>query len=410
MRITALGRFVYAAQWIAAILLIVFIVIGRVLVGSSAGFFMFAGWIYGLPALLILLLPPLITRYDQRARTTRCVGPAYAASSLVLWAALLIVGLALPDGGFGNVEQESALSAWTGLRLNGSFAVLNWAILVAFAAWIAQLVIALASSNTARRETTAEAGGIAAGQQEDGMPSGDGSEGVQRSELKIDGDLATGSGRQVDGPAGDPGRAWLLGGWLLVGAAVADLLAATLLPALGVIVVGPVLFGVALLVFANGIRGAGSITRRQPLGTWALILLAAWSIAGPLAWRLFPVSALTEEQLQLLAGIDTLIGLTLAVIASIEVARARIVPSPWNWAPMWALAAVFVVSLAMILAAFGGMSSSERVPLLAALTQPVGPVLWAATAFLGVTAIVLTLRHGAHSSTRGDEAQSTLTP
>src|SRR6187431_314560 len=72
-----------------------------------------------------------------------------------------------------------------------------------------------------------------------------------------------------EGVAARARRAWLVGGVLLIAATVLGLV----LSPIGLGIVGDV-------VFAFGIRGAGSVTARRPLGTTALTVLAVWAVVG----------------------------------------------------------------------------------------------------------------------------------
>ena len=69
----------------------------------------------------------------------------------------------------------------------------------------------------------------------------------------------------------DARHAWVIGGALLMGSVVVS---APLSPYFGGGVIKAALFAAALVVFAFGIRGSGSVTARRPLGTTALVVLA----------------------------------------------------------------------------------------------------------------------------------------
>ena len=70
----------------------------------------------------------------------------------------------------------------------------------------------------------------------------------------------------------DARLAWVIGGALLIATVVVS---TPLSWYFGGGVITAVLFAAALLVFAFGIRGSGSVTGRRPLGTAALVVLAA---------------------------------------------------------------------------------------------------------------------------------------
>lgn len=140
---------------------------------------------------------------------------------------------------------------------------------------------------------------------------------------------------------------WLTGGGLLLGSVVVGAAAGSgFVPWLGM--VSSVLFSAALLVFAFGIRGAGSVTARRPLGTVALAGLAVWLLLGAaltdvLASRMADGSASTP--LQVFAYVDAAVQFALAVIVVVQIYRAGVVPAPWNRVPGVCLAAVTLMWL-----------------------------------------------------------------
>jgi hypothetical protein len=155
MQMSGSGRFVFYAQWFLAVLLPVFIVIGRLLVGSYAGWLTVIGWIYAVPLIIVLLIPPIITRFDREARAVKSVRSAYAASSWMLWAALLVVGLAIPDQADSS-ESGSALTAWTGgaLSVEASTVIAGGAFVLAALAWLVQLITAITGARRGRTAPT----------------------------------------------------------------------------------------------------------------------------------------------------------------------------------------------------------------------------------------------------------------
>lgn len=184
----------------------------------------------------------------------------------------------------------------------------------------------------------------------------------------------------------------MLGGILLIAATLVVGVAGPMLWSVpGAEFAGPALFSAALLVFAFGLRGAGSITARRPLGTVALTLLAVWTFADGLLWRFTPLGALPLDQQALLGTSIPLVSAALAAVACVQIARAGVVPAPWNWAPTWVLIAVVVPSLLqMLLVAAGPAPSSQDV--LIALVGLDGLVRAAGGVFLGIMAILLASR------------------
>ena len=196
----------------------------------------------------------------------------------------------------------------------------------------------------------------------------------------------------------DARHAWLIGGALLIGSVVVS---APLSPYFGGGILRAALFAAALVVFAFGIRGSGSVTARRPLGTAALVVLAAWVLLRSVAWGLPWVNAVATDVLTDVSYVDSVVQLAAALVAVVQIGRASVVPRPWKWVPAWALGAVVVPSLlGLLLLAVGALqepqasSQSQALTLtmfvsaLDGLARTVGPV------FLGVLAIVLGDRMG----------------
>jgi len=188
-----------------------------------------------------------------------------------------------------------------------------------------------------------------------------------------------------------PGRAWTVGGVLLLVSVVFGVAAqsvTTLIGAGGVIRV--VVYAAALLVFAFGLRGSGSVTARRPLGTAALTVLAVWLVLGQVFSSVliaaFPHDSPPGSLLQF-GYIDPFVQFAAALVAVIQIARAGVVPAPWNWAPAWALVAVSVPWLLTQVIAAGDTQQSALTPiiLIGALD---GLIRVGSALFLGVLAIV----------------------
>jgi predicted RND superfamily exporter protein len=113
MRIARSGRFVFIAQWVAAVLLPVFFFLGRGLVGAELGWMAIVGIVYGLVVVAILLVPPIMTLFDRTVRREKETRFGYDISSFVLWAALLLAALTVPDSDDSG-HLDSAVTTWTG--------------------------------------------------------------------------------------------------------------------------------------------------------------------------------------------------------------------------------------------------------------------------------------------------------
>lgn len=139
MRIVSPGKFVFVAQWLAAFVLPVWFFIGRGLVGAELGWMAVLGVaVFGLPLILILLVPPLITLFDGGVRRARAERFGFSISSIVLWSAIVLAALVVPDSGDSG-HLESALTRWTGGAISyaaseGIFAALSAVVVLAYAA------------------------------------------------------------------------------------------------------------------------------------------------------------------------------------------------------------------------------------------------------------------------------------
>lgn len=151
-----------------------------------------------------------------------------------------------------------------------------------------------------------------------------------------------------------------------------------------------VLFTAALLVFALGIRGSGSVTARRPLGSAALVLLAAWLLLGE-SLSVIVTSQAIDTVPDVLLGfgyVDPFVQFLLALIAVMQIGRIRVVPAPWNWSPAWVLAAVALSWLVIQLVGAVDGAQSNPLPALYILSVD-GIVRTASTVVLGVLAVVL---------------------
>jgi len=151
MQLAPNGRFVRIAQWVLAVVLPAFVYLGRALVGAELGWMAVIGIaVYGLPTILIMLVPPLVTLFDSEARAARSVRRAYAGATWVLWGALVVAGLTIPDSGDSG-HLTSALSRWTGLSYETSEIIFYVAFAVSVLAWSAAVAAAGAGVVTSRR-------------------------------------------------------------------------------------------------------------------------------------------------------------------------------------------------------------------------------------------------------------------
>lgn len=193
-------------------------------------------------------------------------------------------------------------------------------------------------------------------------------------------------------------RTWMTGGALFILSALLGL-GAVSMPGLP-FGISQLLFHAGAVVFAIGLGREGSVTARRPLGTGAIIALAAWTlVVTPVAWLLLgsalPIDAdLDHVSTATMIGMTgEIVSLALAVIAVTQIGRIAVVPKPWNWAPLWALLAIVAAQLLPNLLAAAITTADQAV--LGALFSVIGLISAGAVAFLGVIAIVLAVRPAA---------------
>lgn len=205
----------------------------------------------------------------------------------------------------------------------------------------------------------------------------------------------------ADRPAATP--AWIWGGGLLLASAVLPLITSSAgFAATGGLSgavfswIGMLAFAAAMVVFAVGLGGRGSVVARGPAGMTALIALAA---VTPIIWVLtavFPYSDADPGAYAVWGYTDAAVRFGAALVAVVAVGRARVVPPPWNWAPAWGLAAVVgtaVLAQVSAVAIAGRPGDQEALVTVFALSSLAAVVV---PSLLGILSIVL----GSRSETR----------
>ena len=151
-----------------------------------------------------------------------------------------------------------------------------------------------------------------------------------------------------------------------------------------------VLWSAALIIFAFGIRGSGSVTARRRAGTAVFVVFAAWSIVSGIQQAFFPFfGGLAFSAVTILDYVSEGITLILALLAALVVMRSGAVTPRWNWTPLWVLVVLVVVPLvpfALSTIAPHPFAVYSVVRLIEAA------VTFFATAFLGVVAIAISNR------------------
>lgn len=196
----------------------------------------------------------------------------------------------------------------------------------------------------------------------------------------------------------DTSRTWFVGGTLFLASAVLVLTASTAQMWFLSGNIDTVTIAAALLVFAFGYRGSGSVTGRRPLGTAALVLLAVWLLLQPVLAGTVSTAIDQGQPTDSFVGFGytyIFVQFTLALIAVMQIARAGIVPAPWNWAPAAVLAATCVSwILLQIIGVQIGVSGETPPRLIFAIGTIDALLRLSGLVFLGVLAIVLADRSG----------------
>lgn len=165
------------------------------------------------------------------------------------------------------------------------------------------------------------------------------------------------------------------------------------------------LYAAAAIVLVVGLDRAGSITRRRIVGTVATILLVALPLTQAYWFSFVPDS---RDDPHLAEDVSVYIAVAyygaiavLAVVSVVEIARAKVIPSPWRWAPLWVMVCtpiVFGIGLALFSAAPIGSALASAGAIIAGYGPAVG------TAFLGTLGVVLGARRAPRKSTTDSAA------
>lgn len=194
-----------------------------------------------------------------------------------------------------------------------------------------------------------------------------------------------------------PVTAWVWGGALLIGSAMLQLVMMSGFDAVpGARQVGywagVAAFAAALVVFAVGLKGRGSVVARRMPGLIALLVLAAWPLLNAIGLLFVPTSAPTAAELEAYGVWATLAGvvwLAAAFVSVMAIGRAGVVPGRWRWAPAWGLAVVVGANVLtqVVAVALGTDGAQVVLPLLQvqSMLTVLVPVL------LGILSVVLGL-------------------
>ncbi|CAN5515063.1 hypothetical protein BH10ACT7_BH10ACT7_07320 [soil metagenome] len=198
---------------------------------------------------------------------------------------------------------------------------------------------------------------------------------------------------------------WTIGGIGLILSAVIGLLRYLRLdvgPAIAVSL--DVVFAAAVLLFAIGLSKEASVVARRPLGVVALTILAVWPLALRLVHPFLPdmssafdagLDAYREAEtiLTAVSFANLLVMLSAGLIGAIQIARARNVPTPWRWAPLWAVIASLAAGVLPQLLFVAGTAGTQYFTEVAIISSVLD--LLPRTLGLGILALVLASQHHA---------------
>jgi hypothetical protein len=145
MDLSPSGRFVFIAQWPAALVFPAFLIIGRGLVGAELGWLAVIGILYGIFVIAIMLVPPVLAVIDRRVREAKRTRLVYDILTFVLWAGFLVAGVTAPDSSDAG-HLRSAVTVWTNGAVDYDTAesIFAGALLAILLAWVALVAVAIA--------------------------------------------------------------------------------------------------------------------------------------------------------------------------------------------------------------------------------------------------------------------------
>ncbi|MFF2486854.1 hypothetical protein ACFVSU_10660 [Microbacterium sp. NPDC058062] len=188
---------------------------------------------------------------------------------------------------------------------------------------------------------------------------------------------------------------WLIGGIGLIACGVIGVLRGAVLgtPVLSttVAVVEDLLWAGAILVLAIGLGREGSVVARKPLGLAASAVVAVWPLTASLVGMIAgPIDAEQVDTWSIWGDLVVVAPVVAGLIATVQVARARVVPKPWNWAPLWVLLTQVVL---WVVPQLVGVAAPGAFLQMASALSAFGTLgFLAGTIGLGVVAVVLANR------------------
>lgn len=192
-------------------------------------------------------------------------------------------------------------------------------------------------------------------------------------------------------------KTWTLGGIALILCGVIGVIQISFPADPGLVWLDPLnalLYAVALLLFAFGLTRSASLVERKPLGTTALVVLGLWPLVsfGIQQW-LFQTQA-GNDGWMMFGYIAIALPTAAAIIATMQIARAGVVPGRWRWVPVGAFALYALAwTVPQILNFSAGMFATQG--MIGVVTVLALLAFIAGTVGLGVCALIVAARHPA---------------
>lgn len=151
-RPTIAGRVAFIVQWIAPVVLPFFLFWGRVFVGAPLGWLAVVGVVYAAVMLVALYIAPILTIYDRDVRPIASTRNSYATVSWMLWVAVIVMALSVPDQA-DSPPFPAALTVWTDGGVSAEMAsfIFTLASVFALIMWIATIALAIVGIVRSRR-------------------------------------------------------------------------------------------------------------------------------------------------------------------------------------------------------------------------------------------------------------------
>lgn len=146
------GRVAFIAQWIVPVVFTFFLFWGRAFVGAELGWLSVVGILFAIVMVVLLYIAPVLTIFDRDVRPTGTARSSYAMVSLLLWIALFVMAISVPDQADGP-PLPTALTVWThgGISVEMSSFIFTLAFVFGAIMWVATITLAIMGIVRSRR-------------------------------------------------------------------------------------------------------------------------------------------------------------------------------------------------------------------------------------------------------------------